>query len=344
MGRLMAKRGTGTSGPKIISVPGHSTWELIDEVAAKLSDPGSDVGRRQRAALVILLEHNRDDALPTSNQFIWYELEQAGVVDKNRRRNKPGMAGKKGEDQYLSEAITDLRERAIIPWDWIADETRSLDDYAGRDTILTDALQQVANHRLHFWGDEPAPLLLCESRSLAGVLAGTASVYNCSLTSTNGQVGGYLHTKVQKELRDNQRVLFLGDWDGPGADIETNTRKVLAGYHPHLLRPDRWERIALTEAQVRTHKLPVIVKKDGRHKARPCCAEDGPGHQAVETEALSQSVIVGLVRARLDALLLPDQLPDLLATQRRQRDALTNYLADYPTEDGYLYPPEDGDA
>ena len=45
----------------------------------------------------------------------------------------------------------------------------------------------------------------------------------------------------------------------------------------------RWERLALTPQQVREHDLPVIVKHDRRYK-------DGRPHEAVETEALRQTV------------------------------------------------------
>ena len=51
----------------------------------------------------------------------------------------------------------------------------------------------------------------------------------------------------------------------------------------------RWERLALTPQQVREHDLPVIVKHDRRYK-------DGRPHEAVETEALRQTVLVDILR------------------------------------------------
>ena len=46
------------------------------------------------------------------------------------------------------------------------------------------------------------------------------------IAATNGQVGGFLHTDVAPVLNDSARVLYLGDFDLAGNDIEANTRRV----------------------------------------------------------------------------------------------------------------------
>ena len=86
------------------------------------------------------------------------------------------------------------------------------------------------------------------------------------------------------------RVLYLGDFDLSGDLIETNTRRVLEREVGGDLR---WERLALTEKQVQNYGLPVITKRDRRYK-------DGHPHRAVETEAISQRVLIDILRARLD--------------------------------------------
>ena len=45
-------------------------------------------------------------------------------------------------------------------------------------------------------GRAPAPLILCESRSLAGTLRDLAARYACPIASTNGQARGFLITEV----------------------------------------------------------------------------------------------------------------------------------------------------
>jgi hypothetical protein len=108
-------------------------------------------------------------------------------------------------------------------------------------------------------------------------------------------------------------VLYLGDFDLAGGDIEDNTRRVLERYHAL-----DWERLALTAEQVRDHRLTPIIKSDKRFKT-------GGAHEAVETEALSQRVIVDIVRDRLDAL-LPEPLAAVAIREDRERRRLRDLL------------------
>jgi hypothetical protein len=77
--------------------------------------------------------------------------------------------------------------------------------------------------------------------------------------------------------------------------------------------------VALTQAQVRRHRLPVIRKPDRRYKPVRY-------HDAVECEALEQPFIVGLVRRRLNAL-LPEPLADVRERERVQREQVGAALA-----------------
>ena len=92
--------------------------------------------------------------------------------------------------------------------------------------------ESVAHASLDRWGGKPAPLIICESRSLAGVLHNLAATYACAITSTNGQCRGFLVSKVAPALRAGQRVLYLGDWDRGGHQIEAATKTTLTEHSP----------------------------------------------------------------------------------------------------------------
>jgi hypothetical protein len=134
------------------------------------------------------------------------------------------------------------------------------------------------------------------------------SDYACRVAATNGQVGGFLRTDIAPRLQPDDRVLYLGDLDLAGGQIEANTRGVLEREVGGGLR---WERLALTEQQVAEHNLPTIVKRDRRYN-------DEHPHEAVETEALSQTVLVDVLRRRLDAL-LPEPLSRVERAERQRR-------------------------
>jgi hypothetical protein len=175
-------------------------------------------------------------------------------------------------------------------------------------------LGQLPYIQLDPWGGR-SPMHLTESRSLAGVLRDVVVEYRARISSTNGQCGGHLRTEVAPRLRPGDRVIYLGDLDLAGDQIEDNTRRVLEREIGGALR---WERLALTHEQVEQYHLPVIVKHDRRYK-------DGRPHEAVETEAISQRVLIDILRARLDAL-LPELLERVQEREARQRRAVTARL------------------
>jgi hypothetical protein len=269
----------------------------------------SKIARLRSALLTLLEEHRRDDMLPTSNRFLYYELIARGIVSKDAPPPKPGKKTSRRPDQDMTDALTDLRENGDTPWDWIVDETRRLEDYTGWATILEGVLAGLDYIPLDPWKGDP-PLILCESRSLAGVLRDLADEYGVRIAATNGQCGGFLRTVIVRKVRLNQRVLYFGDLDLCGGSIEGNTRRVLEREVGEL----RWERLALTAEQVEQYQLPKIIKHDRRFKG------DKGVHEAVETEALSQRIIIDILRERLEQL-LPEPLESVheCAEQERSR-------------------------
>ena len=163
----------------------------------------SKIGELRQALLELLREHERDGALPTSARFLFYELVGRGVISKETK------AQGRRPDQNMSDALTDLRESGEVPWDWIVDETRSLDDHRGASSVCDWILKVLPVVRLDSWEGD-APLILTESRSLAGVLRALVREYGVLIAATNGQCGGFLHTKIARALRCKQRVLYLG--------------------------------------------------------------------------------------------------------------------------------------
>jgi hypothetical protein len=263
-----------------------------------LSGPGSKAGQLQRACLAVLREHEADGALPTSGRFVYYELVQRGLVDKSRTRRTGRSA-----DQDVADALMRLRECGLVPWGWLVDETRTLTEWRSALTVAAFVAAECEQARIDPW-DGLAPLILTESRSLAGVLRDLAYQYVVPIAATNGQVGGFLRTEIMPLIAAGRSVLYLGDLDHAGGQIETNTRRV-------LVQANSWQRVALTPDQVVEHALPSVVKRDRRY-------DDGHEHEAWETEALGQSLIVTLLRDHLDAL-LPEPLADVLERERIER-------------------------
>lgn len=277
--------------------------------------------KRQRvddALLALIREHAAAGGIPTNNRFVFYELEQRGQAMKpspddvrpNRRRSHgwpPGAAD-------VNDGILRLREAGAFPWGWIIDETRTLTEWAYGDTVLEDVLRRLDSATVSPWGTQAPPLILCESKATAGVLRDVVSEYVCPIAGTGGHAHGFLVTEVAPLLRDNGRcVIYLGDLDKSGIDIEDNTRRVLERWAE---RSVEWTRIGMTAVLAREHGIAPIWKVDGR---------DRQGRWAIEVEALGQAQLVRLVRETLDAL-LPESLARVLEREQQERAIVRAHL------------------
>jgi hypothetical protein len=274
------------------------------------------IGRLRKALLDRIEQHREDGTIPTSSRFLYYELEgfddgQGVLVSKVR-------SGARRTDQDLIKALTDLREDGSIGWDEIVDETRSVDCNT-RYSSVRAALEAIGqNVQIDPWFlSDTRPFVLCESRSLAGALRTDCQRYGVSVASTNGQATGFLRTKLASEMNTSSNplhILYCGDWDKGGADIEAHSQKVLKEC---VTSPFTWERLMITQDQIAQYDLPSIIKTDRRFKG-------GEGVQeAWECEALSQKIIVDLIVSRFDDMLQPNSLDIWKRVADSQRAELT---------------------
>jgi hypothetical protein len=152
------------------------------------------------------------------------------------------------------------------------------------------------------------------------VLSGPVSEYCCPITGLGGQAGrGFLVTQVVPLLMGGDReVLYLGDLDKCGEDIEASARRVLE----RECGPLAWERIGLTPEQ--TAGIEPIWKVDGR---------DRIGRWAWEVESLGQAAAVRLVQDALDTR-LPEPLADVQEREQAQREQLADVLSDFRPDEG----------
>jgi hypothetical protein len=117
----------------------------------------SKIGALRELVFNLLQEHAQDSTIPTNARFLFYELVQRGQISKER-------TGARRPDQDLHDALTDIREDGRIPWDWIVDETRSLEDYTGYPSIKEGVLAQLPHIGIDPWrgrAQEAANLAVC---------------------------------------------------------------------------------------------------------------------------------------------------------------------------------------
>lgn len=292
---------------------------------AQLSAPGSKAGRLQRACFDLLKQHEREGTIPTNVTFLFYELEQRGVVPK-AYRDASGNKLARTPRQDVSDATMRLRERGLVPWWWLADETRDVSTWRYAASVYEYAVDSVSRARIDCWGGKPAPLIICEARATRGALEQTiASEYLTPITATAGQSGGHIVNEIVPLLMNNERrVLYIGDCevDGPGDQIEANTRRYIERHTGRTFTRETWSRVALTTEQVnrRPSLRRLAINKFDRR-----CKPPRP-YRAIECEAVGQATLQRMLRDRLDAL-LPEPLADVQLREERQRKKVRPALA-----------------
>ena len=208
----------------------------------------------QRACLKLLHEHKRKGDIPTNGHFVFYELEQRGVIPKNYDGVNPktGQKWARTPLQDVSVALMHLRERDLIPWHWIEDETRSLDSWRYADSVADYMKDTVNRARIDLWQGEEPPLLLCEARTTKGVLRDLTYQYLVPVTATNGQSGGFIVTDIVPKLMGTRQVLYVGDFElrGPADQIEANTKRYIEE-HTGRTFGDDWKGRAHRQASER---------------------------------------------------------------------------------------------
>jgi hypothetical protein len=271
--------------------------------------PESKRARIRRHVLELLAEHEATDSLPTTIRFAFYELEQRGLAQKptKDRQNRRRSIGWPPGSQDITDVITRMRDAGEIPWNWIADTERSVAVWGHDRTVVDYLAAKLEGARLNPWEPGLPPLILSESKGVAEVLQAVAYEYVCPIAGLKGHAAGFLVTQLAPLLKGNDRVvLYLGDYDRCGHDIESNAIRVL---ERTAERSITWTRIGLTEEQ--TEGIEPIWKVDGR---------DGVGREAWELEVLGQSAVVALVRSTLDNL-MPRSLADV---QEREAAEIEN--------------------
>ena len=262
---------------------------MVKDVHERFFSEKTKLGRLRTALFDLYQKYLSEGMIPTSAQFLNYELIPMGVVSKDTKAKQEERSGRRWT-QDAGDALTDLREKGLIPWEHIKDRTRVVQDFRGAPSIKQWMLDVLPHSRLDArWNGAAAPFILTESESLAGVLEQLADEYAAPIAAVRGHCRGFLETEIIPRLQPNQRVIYFGDLDKSGHEIEGNTRLVIV----RAVGPLRWKRLALTQTQADDLKLKPIWKYDRR---------DNRYYEAIETEALGQSRIFKILRDYLNRL------------------------------------------
>jgi hypothetical protein len=261
---------------------------------------------------------------------------------------------KQSQYQYLGEAIKEARINGRIDWDMIEDRTRSTDAGDYNDGEVVDPqdrfdrnLEWFKNtderfHRPKWEGQDNYVEVWVEKEALAGIFADVCDDMNVISFPNRGYTSITLLKEAAERIREETakkvppmgdrkeaHILYFGDFDPSGQDIERNIRDKL---HDTFGVRVNVERYALTRDQIDRYQLPPQPAKttDARYES----FVEEHGNMAVELDALPPEELKELIRSSVqdyfDEAFYQDEI---LPEQEKDREKINEEL-DRVLDDG----------
>jgi hypothetical protein len=270
---------------------------------------------RRSLHLIEAMHAVAEAAQPITGRGIGYKLFTAGLI--------PSMARK--EMQRVYRLLKEAREQGLIPWEWIVDETRSLERTSTWDDPAEYAWVVARSYRRDFWNQQP---LRCEVWSekgtVRGVLEPVLDRYAVGFRVMHGFSGA---TTIYDVSRDDDGreliVLYVGDYDPSGmymseADLPARISNY-GGDHITL------KRIALTREHV--SDLPSFPATDKRKDPRYRWFRTHYGSRCWELDAMDPGDLRACVEMAICELIEPEAWQRCEIVNQAEQESLRTILA-----------------
>ncbi len=148
------------------------------------------------------------EANPITGRGVGYKLFSAGLI--------PSM--EKNEMKRVYRLLKDAREQGMIPWDWIVDETRELEQVASWNNPEQYAKAVIRSYRRDYWDQQLERVeVWSEKGTVRGVLQPVLDEYGVGFRVMHGFASA---TAVYEAARYAEHkflvALYVGDYDPSG--------------------------------------------------------------------------------------------------------------------------------
>ena len=251
---------------------------------------------------------------PITGRGIGYKLFTAGLI--------PSMST--NDMQRVYRLLKAARERDIIPWSWVVDETRELERRPSWDDPADYARTVAHSSRRDFWNQQPIRCeVWSEKGTVRGVLAPVLDDYGVGFRVMHGFSGaGTVHDVAAHDDGRSLIVLYVGDYDPSGMFMsERDLPERLSNYGGHHVE---LRRIALTRKQ--TRGLSSFPVTDKRKDPRYSWFRSNYGERCWELDAMDPNDLRACVENELLALIEPVAWERCVAVNKAEQESLRTIL------------------
>jgi hypothetical protein len=278
---------------------------------------GSKKGRgraRRNIKLAEAIYKAAEPSQPTAGRGVGYKLFVAGHI--------PSMATPVMKRVYGE--LKRARERGEVPWEWIVDETRSLEITATWANPTEFARQMTLAYRRDFWDQQDVRCeVWSEKGTVRGVLKRVLDEYGVGFRVMHGFSSA---TSVYEVAQSNDErpliALYVGDFDPSGLFMSERDLpgriEQYGGDHVSL------RRVALTREHVTG--LPSFPAADKRKDPRHKWFTANHGDCCWEIDAMDPNVLRHCVAEAIKELIEPEAWERCETVNEAQRDNLKDFL------------------
>ncbi|MEM5421308.1 hypothetical protein [Paraburkholderia ferrariae] len=256
---------------------------------------------------------------PTTVRSVCYQLFSLGLIGSMSDKNETGK---------VSRLLTIARERGLIPWHWIVDETREVEQAPQwRDGVsFIDSV--MGRYRKDYWREQPCIVeVISEKGTVRGVLASVFDEFGVAFRVMHGYASATAVNDIAEAIGGREKktvLLYVGDWDPSGlcmSEVDLPERLERYGGDWYGL-----SRIALTEDDVRSGNLQSFAADTKCGDSRYRWFVERYGARCWELDAMNPNDLRERVRAEIVALLDIDAWNHMIHIERAERESMETVM------------------
>lgn len=222
------------------------------------------------------------DDYPMTVRQVFYQAVRRLLIEKSEAEYKT----------TITRLLGELRLCGVIPFDWIADNTRWMRKPRTYSSLGAALKHTAAAYRRCLWDNQDVYVeVWLEKDALAGVVYAETEPWDVPLMVTRGFPSlSFLHSAAEAIANQDKpaHIYYFGDWDPSGKDISRNVEQRLREFAPHA--DITFERLAVNSDQIKSLNLPTRPTKKSDSRAKTFKGE------SVELDAIPASTLRQMVR------------------------------------------------
>jgi hypothetical protein len=215
-----------------------------------------------------------------------------------------------------------LRKNGVIPWDWIADNTRWMRKPRSWRSAREAVKHMVQSYRRDLWANQKDYVeTWTEKDAAAGVILEITSPWDVPLMVSRGfSSATFLHEAAEaiKEINKPTYIYYFGDDDPSGVIVDQVIERTLREFAPEA--EIYFQRVAVTREQIDLWQLPTRpTKRQGNTHAKHFRGD------SVELDAIPPEQLQELVRNCIEQHVDKRALEVTRAAEKSEKELLLNF-------------------